>query len=96
MAIVNVEKVGGLAGFGGARANIRSRGQIDTAALSPTEQKAVDSLFKARRKTARSKGADGFRFLISRTTDKGTETVERTEENVPPVIASCVKDEFAK
>ena len=94
MAILHVEKLGGLAGFGGARARIRSHGKIDTAALCATDQKAVDSLFQSRGRSKPSKEADGFRFRISRTTTDGTETVEVPETLVPLPIASCVKDEF--
>lgn len=94
MAIIHVEKLGGLAGFGGLRARIRSRGQIDTAALSPGDQKAVDSLFETGGTAEPPKGADAFRFRISRTTAAGTETVEAYEDQVPAILASCVKDEF--
>jgi hypothetical protein len=94
MAIVHVEKLGGLAGFGGKRSHLRSRGQVDTAHLSPADQKAVDSLFQSRGRSAPPAGADGFRFRISRTTDRGTETVEAHEASVPVVLASSVKDEL--
>jgi hypothetical protein len=94
MAILHVEKRGGLAGFGGARSRIRSHGQIDTAALSDDDQKTVDSLFRTRGASARHAEADAFRFRISRTTAAGTETVEASEADVPAAIASCVKDEF--
>jgi hypothetical protein len=93
MAILHVEKLGGLAGFGGARARLRSRGQVDTKALSAADQKAVDELFRSGG-AADSRGADGFRFRISRTTAAGTETVEASEANVPAALASCVKDEL--
>ena len=94
MAILHIEKLGGLAGFGGVHARIRSRGQIDTAALSATDQKAVDALFQTLGPSAPPKGADGFRFRISRTTAVGTETIEVSETHVPAPLASCVKDEF--
>jgi len=94
MAILHIEKLGGLAGFGGVHARIRSRGQIDTAALSATDQKAVDSLFQTLGPSEPPKGADGFRFRISRTTAVGTETIEVPETHVPAPLASCVKDEF--
>ena len=94
MAILHVEKLGGLAGFGGGKARIRSRGQIDTSALSPADQKAVDALFQTGGAVEHSKGADSFRFRISRTTAAGTETVEAPETLVPAAIASSVKDEL--
>jgi Emfourin len=94
MAILHVEKLGGLANFGGARARIRSRGQCDTAALSAADQKAVESLFQSGGASGSPKGADAFRFRITRTTAAGAETVEAPEGHVPAALASCVKDEF--
>jgi hypothetical protein len=94
MVVLHVEKLGGIAGFGGSRARIRSRGQIDSAALSAADQKAVDSLFQTGGVSAPEEGADYFRFRISRTTAAGTETIEAPESRVPAALASCVKDEF--
>lgn len=94
MAILHVEKLGGLANFGGAYARIRSRGQLDTEALSARELQAVESLFQSRNESETPAVADGFRFRISRITAAGTETVEAPESRVPAVLASCVKDEF--
>jgi emfourin len=94
MTILHVEKLGGLAGFGGVRARIRSHGQIDTAALSTADQKAVDLLFESGGASEPPKGADAFRFRISRTTAAGTKTVEVNEDQIPAALASCVKDEF--
>jgi hypothetical protein len=94
MSILHIEKLGGLAGFGGAKARIRSRGQIDTAALSPADQKAVEKLFQTGGAVGPSNEADSFRFRISRTTADGAETVEAHEGQLPEALASCVKDEF--
>ena len=94
MPILHVEKLGGQGNFGGTRSRLRSRGQLDTAALSPADQKALDSLFKAGGASATRGAADGFRFRITRTTADGTETVEAAEGKVPAALASCVKDEL--
>ena len=94
MAILHVEKLGGLANFGGFRARIRSCGQFDTSALSTKDSQAVDSLFHSESEPVLSTVADGFRFRISRTTAVGTETIEAPESRVPAALASCVKDEF--
>lgn len=94
MGILKVEKIGGLAGFGGARARIRSLGQLDTAALSAAERKELDSLFRAGGSSEPAAGGDGFRFRISRSTAGGTETIEASEADVPAALASCVKDEL--
>jgi hypothetical protein len=93
MAILHVERIGGLANFGGARARVRSHGKVDTSVLSATERKVVESLFESRESEPLGV-ADGFRYRITRTTDAGTETVVAPESAVPATIASCVKDEF--
>jgi hypothetical protein len=56
MAILHIEKLGGLAGYGGTNARIRGRGQIDTTALSPADQKAVDKLFKPAAQSSPQRG----------------------------------------
>ena len=94
MAILHIEKLGGLAGYGGAKARVRSRGKVDTEALSPADQKAVDELFESGGAVEPPKGADSFRFRISRTTADGAETVEAHEGQLPEALTSSVKDEF--
>ncbi len=94
MAILQIEKLGGLANFGGANARIRSRGQLDTKALTKRDLLAVDSLFDSPSESKTPAVADGFRFRISRVTAAGTETVEVPESSVPATLASCVKDDF--
>jgi hypothetical protein len=94
MAKLRVERIGGLAGFGGSASHLRSKGEVDLAALSSHEREAVEALFQSGSETGDSKMRDGFRYRISRTTPSGTETVEAAESAVPPAIAQCVKDEL--
>jgi hypothetical protein len=94
MAILHVEKLGGIAGFGGGKSRIRSHGTISTTELSQTDNEAVESLFRTGGKIEAARGADGFRFRISRDTEAGTETIEVPEEHVPTVLMSSVKDEL--
>lgn len=94
MAILRVERVGGLAGFGGSNSRLRSQGQVDLAALSAQDREAVDALFRSGPETESSQLRDGFRYRISRTTLSGTETVEASESRVPTALAQCVKDEL--
>ncbi|MFM9961394.1 MAG: protealysin inhibitor emfourin [Planctomycetaceae bacterium] len=94
MAQLQVERIGGLAGFGGIGAHLRSLGQVDWSAISAAEQRAVEALFQSRGKARTSKVCDGFRYRITRTTSAGTETIEVPEESVPAVLAQCVKDEI--
>jgi hypothetical protein len=94
MALLHVEKIGGLAGFGAIGAKIRSHGHLDTAAISSAEQQAVEGLFQSRDKTKPSHVRDGFRYRITRTIGSDAETIEVPEELVPRVVAQCVKDEL--
>ena len=95
MGKLHVERLGGLAGFGGALAHIRSRGELDMERLSAEEQKAVNALFHSEHKPKkRSLERDAFRYRISRTTPEGVETVEVPETDVPEALSKCVKDEL--
>jgi hypothetical protein len=94
MALLQVERIGGLAGFGGVGAHVRSLGRLETDTLSPEEQRAVEDLFKSKGKAKASQIRDGFRYRISRTSSGRTETVEAPEGAVPKSLAQCVKDEL--
>jgi hypothetical protein len=94
MGMLQVERIGGLAGFGAGGSHLRSQGEVDMASLSSREQEAVEALFQSDPKTDSSQVRDGFRYKISRTTASGTETVEAAESAVPPAIAQCVKDKL--
>jgi hypothetical protein len=94
MAKLHVERIGGLAGFGGHGAHVRSHGEIDTTGLSAAEQHAVDRLFQSKGKSKSSQARDAFRYRISRITPAGVETVEVPQEAVPAALSQCVKDEL--
>ena len=94
MALLQIERIGGLAGFGGANAHVRSLGQLETDTLSPEHQRAVEDLFKPIGKSKATRICDGFRYRISRTLSGITETVEAPEEMVPAALTQCVKDEL--
>ena len=95
--MLHVERIGGLAGFGGTASHIRSRGQVDEAALSDSDKKAVEELFRSQssqKKAKTSQMPDAFRYRISRTTPAGAETVEVPESLVPKTLTQSVKDEL--
>ena len=94
MGLLSVERIGGLAGFGGPGAHIRSRGQIGISSLSDEDQRTLEKLFKDRGGAKPSATRDGFSYRISRSTASGTETIEVPEALVPAAIAACVKDEL--
>lgn len=95
MAIWQIEKLGGLANFGGGRSRVRSVGLLDTSLLPASELKDAEALFQTATKTAvKVQGADGFRYRITRSTATGLETIEVPESLVHPAITSSVKDEL--
>ena len=85
---VKVERVGGLAGFGGPR--LKSAGEVAMSALSAADRKAVEAMFRdAARSGARK--PDGFVYRITRQRDGQTKTVEVAEERVTEAVRKCVK-----
>jgi hypothetical protein len=95
---LQVERIGGLGGFGLPGAHLRSRGELDYAALDLGAQRAVDQLFAAKRQLTLRAGSgavcDGFRYRITRGAGATAETVEAAEADVPAVISACVKDQL--
>jgi hypothetical protein len=94
MAVLQVERIGGLAGFGGANSHVRSRGQLDLAALTAAEQQAVEALFQSHGEAKASQMRDGFRYKITRVTSAKSETIEAPESIVPAALVRCVIDEI--
>jgi len=94
MAKLQVERIGGVAGFGGARSRLRSRGEVELTDLSAAEQQAVESLFKSREKPKPSQMRDGFQYRLTRNTAKGVETIVVPEDALPSTIRGSVKDEI--
>jgi hypothetical protein len=92
--MLHVERIGGLAGFGGTGSHLRSRGQVDEANLSASDKMAVEELFRSQEVAKSSKARDEFRYRISRVTPAGTQTVEVPESIVPKTLIQYVKDEL--
>ena len=88
-----IERVGGFAGFGSSGSHLKSKGQCDAAALSASDKARVDALF-AHGDQSRTTPAqpDAFRYIISRQTAAGRQTVEVPESGVPDALTACVKD----
>ena len=90
---IEVERLGGLAGYGIAGSRIRSRGHILAMDLTPVEQSALRTLFiEPCEGPARIR--DGFRYQLTRQSDCGPQTVIAAEAVVPDVIRACVRDEI--
>jgi hypothetical protein len=85
---LKIERVGGLAGFGGP--HLKSRGELALSDLSAADQKAVEALFPDPNKVSpATRGqADAFRYKITR----DTRTIEVPEHAVPATIRNSVKD----
>ncbi|MEI7862008.1 MAG: protealysin inhibitor emfourin [Planctomycetota bacterium] len=98
MTLVRVERIGGVVGFGLAVGHLRSFGTIDTATLTPSEQKILDLLFshRAQGKAAAHPGpaCDAFCYLLSRGSGAATETIEAAEAALPAAVVQCVRDEI--
>jgi len=91
---LQVERIGGLAGFGGANSRLRSRGEVELSDLSAADQHAIESLFQSHGTPRPSQMRDGFQYRITRTLANGLETIVIPEEAVPPIIRASVKDEI--
>ena len=94
MTKLKIERIGGLAGFGGQNSHIKSTGEIETDDLSEEDRNTVNDLFKSPENQAKTTGADTFRYKISRNTPEGLESIEAGEEKIPDVILQSVKDKL--
>ena len=88
---LQIERVGGLGGFGLPGSHLKSRGEVDLSKISPADRAAVDALFEKGGGTPPPK-PDAFRYRITKQTPQGPQTVEVPEEQVPMVLQRSVKD----
>jgi hypothetical protein len=87
---IEVERLGGFAGFGGA-SRLRSRGVVRIDRLSAADRDALDALFR----TGGGKGGearDAFSYRLTRNGPAGAETVTVAESDVPAAVAASVRD----
>lgn len=89
---VDIERIGGFAGFGGPAARIRSRGSLPLSALSHGDRAALERLMAG--KGPARPTPDEFLYRITRQTGAGTTTVEVAESQVPAALRACVRDEL--
>jgi hypothetical protein len=90
---LKVERLGGIAGIGLPGSRIRSRGEIDPATLSTSDQGILESLFEGP-PAAPTKARDAFRYRLTRQTEKGSQTIEVHGDAVPESVRACVVDEL--
>jgi hypothetical protein len=90
---IEVERLGGFAGFGQPGSHLRSRGEIALAQLSAADRDAVAALFA--KPPARSAPVpDGFRYRLTRHVGNASQAIEVAEQQVPQALRECVKDEL--
>jgi hypothetical protein len=92
MDAIDVERVGGFAGFGGPGSRLRSRGRVDPATLSSADRTALAALFD--HPPAAGPHPDGFSYRLTRHGAQVPQTVEVAEQHVPESIRAVVKDEL--
>jgi hypothetical protein len=91
--LLEVERLGGFAGFGMPGSPLRSRGSVPMGRLSPRDRRAVDALFGAPPEDAPM--PDDFRYRLTRQCTGGTQQCEVAGQHVPDVLKDCVRDELA-
>lgn len=96
MSRVRVERVGGLAGFGGAGSHLASRGEVDLSTLNDVDRRVVAALL-ARGPSERTErqSRDAFRYRITHVDEAGAEQITEVDEHeLPAALRDCVRDEF--
>ena len=93
MARVDIERVGGFAGFGGPGSKLQSRGTVDTSDLSDADRNTVEQLF-AQQSSAPRTPPDGFVYRLTRQTGAGPQTIDVAEQHVPVAVRAAVKDKL--
>ncbi|MFL6693792.1 MAG: protealysin inhibitor emfourin [Ramlibacter sp.] len=93
MDSIEVERIGGFAGFGLPGSRLRSHGRLDASHLAADDRKVLEALF-ARRGPPSAPAPDGFRYRITRRVGGHTETIEAAEPDVPATVRDCVQDEL--
>jgi len=89
--VLQIERVGGYAGFGGP--HLKSRGEVALPTLSPAERQAVETLFSdPQNAPAQPSEADAFRYRITRQTSAGPQTIEVPGNVVPAALRNSVRD----
>ena len=90
---VQVERLGGFAGFGLPGSALRSRGQLAWDQLNPQAQAQLAAWFN-QPPHAPAVGNDDFRYRLTRQTAAGVQVLELPEALVPAPLRDCVHDEL--
>lgn len=90
---IEVERLGGQAGYGQPGARLRSRCLLQASDLSPADQAALREIFLHPTPTPPQE-RDAFRYSFTRQHDNGVQTVVVAEKTVPQAILNCLRDAF--
>ena len=88
--IIQVEKLGGFAGFGGS-SHLRSEGEVDVDQLSAADRAIIERLQTSSGEAART-GADRFRYRLTWTNEGQDHSIEVGEDELPQSVRMAVKD----
>lgn len=91
---LEIERFGGLAGFGGPLSRVRSIGHLSVDALTGDDRHAVERLFAEARDPTEQPRPDEFRYRITRKTDTGSLSIEVPAHRVPRFIEQSIHDEL--
>ena len=91
---LQIERLGGFAGFGLPGSPLKSRGELELSKLLPADRQAIEGLFNnpPSAEPTRPGPVHPFRYRITRQTSAGTQTIEVPESAVPAVVRDIVKD----
>jgi hypothetical protein len=92
MARMDVERLGGFAGFGSPGSHLRSRGFVETSDLTQADESALEALFD--NPPGGASLPDAFSYRLTRDSADGPQTIEVPEQHVPISIRAIVKDEL--
>ena len=90
MGKLTIERVGGVAGFGGP--HLKSEGQLAVTDLSPGDRAKVEKLFEIGSKPPVKNTNDVFNYRITLQKDGRSQTIEVPDSLVPTALISSVKD----
>lgn len=91
---LEIERLGGLAGFGAPGGSIRSSGSVNMSDLSEDDRGVVEALFSRGAAAADAK-PDEFVYRITRRSAAGVvSTVEVPASEVPAALRQSVRDEL--
>ena len=90
---IDIERYGGLAGYGMPGSRIRSRGYFMAQDLSAADQALLREIFLSPSE-APTWARDAFRYHLTRQSDCGPQTVVVAESMVPEVLRDALHDEL--